>query len=149
MGKFSEAVSKGRKQEIGKEEKKKAADDASVAAQTVAIEGGHKWIEEVVRPVVDEANSDLKNEKLSIVWEPGKTTHPSVTLSISKTDMPSGHPTGRSIGFTVFDGGHIKVYPDGGRGTDLGTIANVKSDKIEKLLTNLLQEIGGQLARGR
>jgi hypothetical protein len=148
MGPFKDAVATGRKAVTKEREQKKADADAKAAATKADIEAGKKWLDEDVRPVVDAANDDLKEEKLGIVWEanPGKD-NPSVKLDFRLVNMPGGRSTGRSIGLTVFPGGKVKAYQDGGQGTDLGTIDTVGSDKIQKLLMKILEEIGAQGAR--
>jgi hypothetical protein len=145
MGAFKDAVAASRKAATKEQEQQKAAADAKAATAKADIEAAKKWLEEDVRPVVNAANDDLKEEKLGIVWEanPGEN-NPSVKLDFRIMNTPGGHPTGRSIGLTVFPGGKVKAYRDHGQGTDLGTITTVGSDKIQKLLIKILQEIGAQ-----
>jgi hypothetical protein len=147
MGPFKDAVATGRKAATKEQEQQKAATDAKAAATKADIEAAKKWLDQVVRSVVNAANDDLKEEKLGIVWEakPGEN-NPSVKLDFRIMNTPGGRPTGRSIGFTVFPGGNVKAYQDGGQGTNLGTVATVGSDKIQKLLMKILQEIGAQRA---
>jgi hypothetical protein len=147
MGKFKDAVFKGRRQASDEIEQERAGQDAKITAEKAAVAAGNKWITEVLQPVIDAANADLKNEKLAIIWEPGRGEDPSVTLRINKTDTPRGSATGKGLGFVVFGGRQITVYLDGGQQHDLGNTANVKSQDIEELLMSVLQ-VGSQLARG-
>jgi hypothetical protein len=144
MGKFSDAVSEGRKQATDESERNKATSEARAAAQKAASAAGKKWIEEVVRPVVERANSDLSNEKLIINCDLGSGDRPSAMLTISTTETRPRSQ--QSIAFNVDDNGSVKVFHDGGEGAHLGTITDVKSDKIEALLVRLLREIGTRLA---
>jgi len=143
MGAFKDAVAAGRKAAT-EQEQQKAATDAKAAATKADVEAGKKWLDEDVRPVVDAANDDLEEEKLGIVWEPKPGENPSVKLDFRIMNTLGGHPTGRSIVLTVFSGGKVKAYQDGGQETDLGTITTVGSDKIQNLLMKILQEIGAQ-----
>jgi hypothetical protein len=144
MGQFRDAVATGREAAKKEQEQQKAAADSRGAATQADIEAGKKWLAEDVRPVVDAANDDLSEEKLGIVWEPNPGENPSVKLDFRIMNTLGGRPTGRSIGLTVFPGGKVKAYQDGGQETDLGTITTVGSDKIENLLMKILQEIGAQ-----
>jgi hypothetical protein len=88
MGKFKDAVFKGRMQASDEMEQERAGQDAKITAEKAAVAAGNKWIKEVLQPVINAANADLKNEKLAIIWEPGRGEDPSVTLRINKTDTP-------------------------------------------------------------
>jgi len=142
MGKYSDAVSQGRQQAAEKQEAYDTAIKMKAATQRAEAEAGLKWLEEVVRPVVAAANEDLRDEKLTILWEPSPAAHdPSLSLGIRKMDTPRGTPIG-SIGFEVLPGGRVNVYLDRGHGHELGTIKDVKSEKIDELVVNYLRELG-------
>ena len=85
MGKFSDAVTRGRKIAADDEGRERAANEARMAAEEASAAAGKSWIDKVVRPVFDAASADLKNEKtgLGISWEPSsKKGYPSITLVI-------------------------------------------------------------------
>jgi hypothetical protein len=141
MGKFDQVVSEGRKQAAEKKNQIKQADGEKQETKKAERAAAEKWLNEVVQPVVVEANDDLKGQKLGIQWKPGQGEHPSVELDFAHTDTPLGRPTGKSIGLSIFPGGRVHAYLDGGDMQELGTITQVGWDKVEDLIIERLHRI--------
>jgi hypothetical protein len=142
MGRFSDAVSRGREQAAEERAKQHAADKKAKAARQAAYDAGRNWIERVVQPVVETANADLKNRKLKIEWELGIGPHPSVKLMVDNIDPPWSLPTGRSITLTS-ENGHVSASTDrrpGGKA--LGEVDKVTPAAVGDLLEEMLTEVG-------
>jgi hypothetical protein len=53
MGKFKDAVSKGRRQASDEMEQERAGQDAKITAEKAAVAAGNKLIKEVLQPVIE------------------------------------------------------------------------------------------------
>ena len=151
MGKFSDAIAKGRESAKDERQKKKDRDDADRARRLAGVAAALTWTGQVVYGAVEEANADLKGDELVVNCD-GRPTDvgAEVTLTISKIDMPRLTLIGqskkpKSIAFKVSDAGLVCVHLDDGKAQELGILSEVTPDKIEALLVTMLTEIGRDL----
>ena len=151
MGKFSDALAKGRKSAKEEKQKKKHQHDADTARRLAGVAAALTWTDQVVYSTVQKANADLEKDELVVNYDGGATdVGAEVTLTVSKIDMPrltlfgqSKQP--KSIAFKVCAEGLVCVGLDGDEAQELGKLSGVKSDKIEALLVTMLTEIGRDL----
>jgi hypothetical protein len=152
MGKFSDAVAKGRESAKEERQKKKHRDEADRARRLAGVAAALAWIDQVVYGAVQTANADLKGDELVVNCD-GRPTDvgAEVTLTISKIDMPRLTLIGqskkpKSIAFKVSAAGLVCMHlDDGSKAQELGILSEVTPDKIEALLVTMLTEIGRDL----
>jgi hypothetical protein len=148
MGKFSDALERGRK---SASEEKKHKGHADTARRLANIAAALTWTDQVVYSTVQKANADLEKDELVVNYDGGPTdVGAEVTLTISKIDMPRLTLVGRSkqpksIAFKVCAERLVCVGLDGAQARELGTLSEVASDKIEAFLVTMLTEIGRDL----
>lgn len=151
MGKFSNALAKGRDSAREERQKKKHHDDADTARRLAGVLAALKWTDQVVYPVVQKANADLEESDLVVNYDGGPTdVGAEATLTVSKTGMPRLTLVGpskqpRSIAFKVCAEGLVCMSLDGKEAEKLGNLSQVTSDKIEGYLVTMLTEIGRDL----
>jgi len=151
MGKFSDAIAKGRESAKDERQKKKHQDDADRARRLAGVAAALTWTDQVVYRAVQEANADLKGDELVVNCD-GRPTDvgAEVTLTISKIDMPRLTLIGqskkpKSIALKVSAEGLVCMHLDDGKAQELGLLSKVTPDKIEALLVTMLTEIGRDL----
>ena len=152
MGKFSDALAKGRKSAKEEKEKKSHQGNADTARRLAGVAAALGWTERVVYPAVQRANADLEKDGLVVNCDGGPTdVGAEVTLTISKIDMPRLTLIGqskkpKSIAFKVSAAGLVCMHlDDGSKAQELGILSEVTPDKIEALLVTMLTEIGRDL----
>jgi len=151
MGKFSDALAKGRTSAKEEKQKKRHQGDADTARRLAGVAAALGWTERVVYPAVQSANADLEKDGLVVNCDGGPTdVGAEVTLTVSKIGTPrltlfgqSKQP--KSIAFKISAEGLVWMGLDGKEAQELGKLSGVKSDKIEALLVTMLTEIGRDL----
>jgi hypothetical protein len=151
MGKFSDALAKGRTSAKEEKQKKRHQGDADTARRLAGVAAALKWTDQVVYSTVQRANADLEKDGLVVNYDGGPTdVGAEVTLTVSKIGMPRLTLFGRSkqpksIAFKVCTEELVWMSIDGAEAQKLGKLSAVKSDKIEALLVTMLTEIGRDL----
>jgi hypothetical protein len=143
MGKFSDAVSRGQ-QAAEAARAQKLADE--VAAIRHKLKPGNDWLETVVRPVVVAANEDLKDGGLIINWEPMSNAgqNASAILEFRKAGAVVG-----SIAFIVRSNDGMVILHRDGEEHMFGNIKQFRREDIERLIINVLEQIGVEGAARR
>ena len=151
MGKFSDALAKGRTSAKEEKQRKRHQGDADTARRLAGVAAALKWTDQVVYSTVQRANADLEKDELVVNFDGGPTdVGAEVTLTVSRIGMPRLTLFGRSkqpksIAFEVGADGLVWMSLDGAEAKELGKSSAVKSAKIEELLVTMLTEIGRDL----
>ena len=89
MGKFSDALAKGRKSAKEEKQKKRHQGDADTARRLAGVAAALRWTDQVVYPTVQRANADLEKDGLVVNCDGGPTdVGAEVTLTVSKIGTP-------------------------------------------------------------